>query len=118
MGMERKERKIMVGVDESEESMFGLFLVYHQPYCRHPQRYTSPSMLHACFAFFPLPNIFVNHIYLRLLFFPRLTNSMSCVTGYSSHAILAMEQHGKDLANSVMERAEAICKDFKTTNVL
>ena len=40
---------------------------------------------------------------------------MSCVTGYSSHAILAMEQHGKDLANSVMERAEAICKDFKTT---
>ncbi|KAH1259078.1 hypothetical protein GmHk_03G008638 [Glycine max] len=70
--MERKERKIMVGVDESEESMFGLFLVYHQPYCRHPQR-------------------------------------------YSSHAILAMEQHGKDLANSVMERAEAICKDFKTT---
>ncbi|KAL5155777.1 Universal stress protein A-like protein [Glycine soja] len=77
----------------------------------------TPSMLHACFAFFPLPNIFVNHIYLRLLFFPRLTNSMSCVTGYSSHAILAMEQHGKDLANSVMERAEAICKDFKTTNM-
>ena len=45
---------------------------------------------------------------------------ISCfITGYifSDDVISAMEKYGKDLANSVMERAGAICGKLNTTNV-
>ncbi|KAL2954091.1 hypothetical protein AAZX31_19G202500 [Glycine max] len=92
--MERKERKIMVGVDESEESMFAL-------------SWCITNLIA------DTPNVKLVLLYVKP---PPPVHSFN-VAWYSSHAILAMEQHGKDLANSVMERAEAICKDFKTTNM-
>ncbi|KHN43465.1 Universal stress protein A-like protein [Glycine soja] len=82
----------MVGVDESEESMFAL------SWCITNLIADTPNVKLVLLYVKPPP--------------PVHSFNVACI-----HAILAMEQHGKDLANSVMERAEAICKDFKTTNM-
>jgi len=43
----------------------------------------------------------------------------SCFAGYifSNDVIDAMEKYSMHLVNSVMERAEATCRDLKATNV-
>ncbi|KAI9082578.1 hypothetical protein K1719_035447 [Acacia pycnantha] len=94
--MEKEGQKIMVAVDESQESMYALswclsnlisdtnnnilVLLYVKP---------SPSV----YSSFDIPgNIF------------------------SSDAVGAMEKFGRDLAASVMERAEAICSNSNASN--
>ena len=59
----------------------------------------------------------MSHIYtisLKLLNLPYFT------TGYhfSSDVVDAMEKYSMHLANSVMERAEAVCRDLNATNVI
>ncbi|TKY61724.1 Universal stress protein A protein [Spatholobus suberectus] len=89
------ERKIVVAVDESEESMFALSwcitnLIADTPNVKLVLLYVKP----------PPPLHFLNAAWYM----------------FSSKTISAMEEYGKDLANSVMERAEAICKNLKTAN--
>lgn len=81
----------------------------------------TPSMLHACFTFFPLfilLYISTNYCYLRFLNHLSVMVIIPCVTGYmiSGNTISAMEEYGNDLANSVMERAEATCKNLNPAN--
>lgn len=95
--MEKKERKIMVAVDESEESMFAL----------------SWSITN-------LISDTNNNSKLLLLYVkpPSAVYSLDSA-GYifSNETIHALQKYSTELATSVMKRAEAICTNFDATNV-
>ncbi|KAG5061863.1 hypothetical protein AAZX31_02G012600 [Glycine max] len=92
--MEKKERKIMVAVDESQESMYAL----------------------SCC----ITNLISQTNKLLLLYVrpPSAFYSLDAA-GYhfSSDVVDAMEKYSMHLANSVMERAEAVCRDLNATNI-
>ncbi|KAK7392246.1 hypothetical protein VNO78_20678 [Psophocarpus tetragonolobus] len=92
--MEKKERKIMVAVDESQESMYAL------SWC--------------------LSNLISDTNKLVLLYVrpPSAFYSLDAA-GYifSTDVVDAMEKYSMHLANSVMQRAEAICKNFNASNI-
>ncbi|XP_014512708.1 universal stress protein PHOS32 [Vigna radiata var. radiata] len=92
--MEKKERKIMVAVDESQESMYAL------SWC--------------------ITNLVSDTNKLVLLYVkpPSAFYSLDAA-GYifSNDVIDAMEKYSMHLVNSVMERAEATCRNLKATNV-
>ncbi|KAK4273267.1 hypothetical protein QN277_021704 [Acacia crassicarpa] len=96
--MERKERKIVVAVDESEESRYALKwcitnLMYHSENYKLVLHYVQPPP--------PPPYSFFD------------------ATGHlfaGGDFVLDTEKLGSELANSVMERAEAICRKLNTTN--
>ncbi|RDX88479.1 Universal stress protein A-like protein, partial [Mucuna pruriens] len=89
--MEREERKIVVGVDESEESMFAL-------------SWCITNLIA------DTPNVKLLLLYVK----PLHPFKASIWYMFSSNA---MEQYGKDLANSVMERAEAIFNNLNTAHI-
>ncbi|KAK7337511.1 hypothetical protein VNO77_18090 [Canavalia gladiata] len=94
--MERKERKIMVAVDERQESMFAL------SWCI--TKLISDT-----------PNVKLVLLYVKP---PPPTHSFNAAWHiFSRDVVSVMEKHGKDLANSVMESAEAICKKLNTTTI-
>ncbi|MED6138281.1 hypothetical protein PIB30_072756 [Stylosanthes scabra] len=97
MVMEKTERKIMVAVDESQESMYALSW---------------------CLSNLVSDN--VNNVKLVLLYVkpsPSVHSLDAPGHIFSSDVISNLEKHGKDLANSVMERAGAICRKLNTTNI-
>ncbi|XP_027353037.1 uncharacterized protein LOC113863599 isoform X2 [Abrus precatorius] len=79
--MTTKERKIMVGVDASQESMFALF-------------WCITNLIA------DTPNVKLVLLYVKP---PPLLHSFN---------VASVEKHGKDLANSVMERAGNIYKNL------
>ncbi|XP_061353210.1 universal stress protein A-like protein [Gastrolobium bilobum] len=90
---EKKERKIIVAVDEGEESMYALSwcitnLISDTTNVKLVLLYVKPPL--AVYSF----------------------DASGCI--FSSDAIFAMEKYGKDLANSIMEGAEAICNRLNT----
>ncbi|KAL5136487.1 Universal stress protein A-like protein [Glycine soja] len=92
--MEKKERKIMVAVDESQESMHAL------SWC--------------------ITNLISETNKLVLLYVRPPSGFYSLdAAGYnfSSDVVDAMEKYSMHLANSVMERAEAVCRDLNATNI-
>ncbi|XP_061338447.1 universal stress protein PHOS32-like [Gastrolobium bilobum] len=94
--MEKKEFKIMVGVDESKESMYAL------SWC--------------------INNLIAdtNNKKLVLLYVKPPPAVYSFDAGgyiFSTDVIDAMEKHSMQLANSVMERAEAICRNLNATDI-
>ncbi|KAJ1412569.1 UspA [Sesbania bispinosa] len=93
---EIKERKILVAVDESQESMFAL------SWCITNLISDTPNVKLVLLYVMPTPAV---HSFVA--------------TGYifSNDVISAMEKYCKDLANSVMERAAAICRNLNTTNI-
>ncbi|XP_058755982.1 universal stress protein PHOS34-like [Vicia villosa] len=95
--MERRERKIMVAVDESEESMYAL-----------------------SWSISNLISDTNNNSKLVLLYVkpPSAVYSLDSA-GYifSSETIDALERYSTQLAKSVMKRAEAICRNFDATNI-
>ncbi|KAK2457073.1 universal stress protein A protein [Trifolium repens] len=95
--MENRERKIMVAVDESEESMYAL----------------SWSITN-------LISDTNNNSKLVLLYVkpPSAVYSLDSA-GYifSNETIDDLEEYSKKLAKSVMKRAEAICRNFDATNI-
>ncbi|XP_010259333.1 PREDICTED: universal stress protein PHOS32-like [Nelumbo nucifera] len=94
---EAKERRVMVAVDESEESMYAL------SWCLKnlipPDAQTTLILLYAK----PPPPVY----------------SSLDGTGYlfASDVIATMEKYSRDLADSVMERAEAIFKNHSNIKV-
>ncbi|KAL1312733.1 hypothetical protein HN51_039335 [Arachis hypogaea] len=97
MEMEKRERKIMVAVDESQESMYALSW---------------------CLSNLVSDN--VDNVKLVLLYVkPPPSVYPLDAAGYifSSDVVSTMEKYGKDLANSVMERAGDICRKLNTTNM-
>ncbi|XP_047952447.1 universal stress protein A-like protein [Salvia hispanica] len=90
------ERKVVVAVDESEESMYAL------SWCL--TNLVSPKT--------PNPNTTLVLLYIKP---PIPSYSSLDVTGYlfAGDVIATMEKYSKDLANSVMKRAEAV---FNTCN--
>ncbi|WJX13592.1 hypothetical protein P8452_03967 [Trifolium repens] len=95
--MENRERKIMVAVDESEESMYAL----------------SWSITN-------LISDTNNNSKLVLLYVkpPSAVYSLDSA-GYifSNETIDDLEEYSKKLAKSVTKRAEAICRNFDATNI-
>ncbi|KAG4981748.1 hypothetical protein JHK82_026612 [Glycine max] len=92
--MEKKERKIMVAVDESQESMHAL------SWC--------------------ITNLISETNKLVLLYVrpPSAFYSLDAAGyNFSSDVVDAMEKYSMHLANSVMERAEAVCRDLNATNI-
>ncbi|XP_028781881.1 universal stress protein A-like protein [Neltuma alba] len=92
-----KERKIVVAVDESEESMYALKwcianLMSHEENYKLVLHYVKP----------PLPALYSYFDAAGLIF--------------AGDFVLAMEKYGRESANSVMERAEAVCRTSNTTN--
>ncbi|KAF7804915.1 universal stress protein A-like protein [Senna tora] len=91
-----KERKIVVAVDESEESMYALSwcftnLISHTNNCKLVLLYVKPPPL----IYSPAGKGYI----------------------FSNDVVVALEQYGKQLTDSVMERAGAICSNFNPTNV-
>ncbi|KAI9182130.1 hypothetical protein LWI28_022379 [Acer negundo] len=92
--MRKTEQKIVVAVDESEESMDAL------SWC--------------------LSNFFSNNTNNTLVLLyvkpPPPVYSTLDAAGYmfSADVIKAMEQYGSDMVNSVMQRAEAVYRNFET----
>ncbi|KAL2535489.1 Adenine nucleotide alpha hydrolase-like superfamily protein [Forsythia ovata] len=86
-----EERKIVVAVDESEESMYALSWCLRNLLSQNRKPTTTLILL-----------------YIK----PPLD-----VTGYlfAGDVIATMEKHNSDLTNSVMSRAEAIYKNFEPT---
>ncbi|KAK6118121.1 hypothetical protein DH2020_048105 [Rehmannia glutinosa] len=89
-----KEKKVVVAVDESEESMYAL------SWCLNnllSENHNPNSTLILLYIKPPIP------VYSAL-----------DVTGYlfAEDVIANMEKYSKDLANSVMNRAEAVCRNF------
>ncbi|CAL5208844.1 unnamed protein product [Lathyrus oleraceus] len=95
--MENRERKIMVAVDESEESMYAL-----------------------SWSISNLISDTNNNSKLVLLYVkpPSAVYSLDSA-GYifSSETVDALERFSTQLAKSVMKRAEAICRNFDATNI-
>ncbi|KAI3449402.1 hypothetical protein Pfo_006067 [Paulownia fortunei] len=92
-----KEKKVVVAVDESEESMYAL------SWCLSnllPGNHNPNSTLILLYIKPPVP------VYSSL-----------DVAGYlfAGDAIANMEKYSRDLANSVMKRAEAVCRNFNST---
>ncbi|KAF5741532.1 universal stress protein A-like protein [Tripterygium wilfordii] len=90
--MKKKEQRIVVAVDESEESMYALSwclsnLVSHTPDCKLVLLYVKPP--------------------------PPVYSSIDA-PGYlfSNDLIATLEKYGTDLVRSVMERAEAVYRNF------
>ncbi|XP_027353036.1 uncharacterized protein LOC113863599 isoform X1 [Abrus precatorius] len=89
--MTTKERKIMVGVDASQESMFALF-------------WCITNLIA------DTPNVKLVLLYVKP---PPLLHSFNVAWNmFPSYFVSAVEKHGKDLANSVMERAGNIYKNL------
>ncbi len=97
MVMEKKERKIIVAVDESQESMYAL-------------SWCITNLISDTTT-----NIKLVMLYVK----PPLAVHSFDAAGYmfSSDVISSMEKYGKDLVKSVMERAGAICKNLNTTDI-
>ncbi|KAE9589490.1 hypothetical protein Lal_00000324 [Lupinus albus] len=94
--MENKERKIMVAVDESEESMYAL------SWCISNLISDTKSNNKLVLLYVkPPPAVF------------------SDAAGYifSTEAIAAMEKYSTELADSVMERAKVIFNNLNATNI-
>ncbi|XP_054783383.1 universal stress protein A-like protein [Prosopis cineraria] len=95
--MEKEGQKIMVAVDESQESMYALSwclgnLISDTTTDQLVLLYVKPPP--SVYSSFDIPgNIF------------------------SSDALGAVEKYGRDLAASVMERAEAMCRNINTSNI-
>ncbi|KAJ1402426.1 UspA [Sesbania bispinosa] len=95
--MEKKDRRIVVAVDESQESMYAL-----------------------SWCITNLISDTKNNNKLVLLYVrpPSAVYSLDAA-GYifSNDMIDAMEKYSMQLANSVMKRAEAICRSMNATNI-
>ncbi|XP_057782206.1 universal stress protein A-like protein [Salvia miltiorrhiza] len=92
------ERKVVVAVDESEESMYAL------SWCL--TNLLSPKNNN--------PNTTLILLYVKP---PIPSYSSLDLTGFlfAGDAIASMERYSRDLANSVMQRAEAVCNRCNTT---
>ncbi|KAK2403491.1 hypothetical protein P8452_09482 [Trifolium repens] len=95
--MENRERKIMVAVDESEESMYAL-------------SWSITNLISDTKDNSKLVLLYVKP--------PSAVYSLDSA-GYifSNETIDALEEYSKKLAKSVMKRAEAICRNFDATNI-
>ncbi|XP_011079565.1 universal stress protein A-like protein [Sesamum indicum] len=91
-----KEKKVVVAVDESEESMYAL------SWC-----------LSDLFAQNSNPNSTLILLYIKP---PVPVYSSLDVTGYlfAGDVIQTIEKYSRDLANSVMRRADAVCRNFNS----
>ncbi|KAK4418063.1 hypothetical protein Salat_2219000 [Sesamum alatum] len=92
-----KERKVVVAVDESEESMYALSW---------------------CLSDLLAQNSYPNSTLILLYIKPPVPVYSSLdVTGYlfAGDVIQTIEKYSRDLANSVMRRAEAVCTNFNST---
>ncbi|KAI4301492.1 hypothetical protein L6164_034767 [Bauhinia variegata] len=96
--MEKKERLIVVAVDESKESMYALSW---------------------CISNLISDTTTTNRLVLLYVKPPPAIYSSFDSAGYifSSDVLVAMENYGRELATSVMERAEAICRKFNVNNI-
>ncbi|XP_038996445.1 universal stress protein A-like protein [Hibiscus syriacus] len=94
LNFKKKDCKIVVAVDESEESMYALSWCL----CNLISQTT------------------INNLILLYVKSPPPVYSSLDVAGYiiSGDVIRALETYGNDLANSVMGRAEDICGKFST----
>ncbi|QHO34082.1 Universal stress protein A-like protein [Arachis hypogaea] len=95
--MEKKEQKIMVAVDQSEESMHAL------SWC--------------------LSNLISDTNKKKLLLLhvkppPAICSFDTAGYVFSPEVIAAMEKYSMELANSVMDKAEAICRNLNATDVI
>ncbi|XP_028771139.1 universal stress protein A-like protein [Neltuma alba] len=95
--MEKEGQKIVVAVDESQESMYAL------SWCLSNLISDTSNNILVLLYVKPSPSVY----------------SSFDVPGniFSSDAIGVMEKFGRDLAASVMERAEAICRNIDTGNI-
>ncbi|KAL0435963.1 UNVERIFIED_CONTAM: hypothetical protein Sradi_0304200 [Sesamum radiatum] len=91
-----KEKKVVVAVDESEESMYAL------SWCLNDLLAQNSN-----------PNSTLILLYIKP---PVPVYSSLDVTGYlfAGDVIQTIEKYSRDLANSVMRRAEAVCRNFNT----
>ncbi|KAL0371527.1 UNVERIFIED_CONTAM: hypothetical protein Sradi_1424900 [Sesamum radiatum] len=89
-----KEKKVVVAVDESEESMYAL------SWCLSDLLAQNSN-----------PNSTLILLYIKP---PVPVYSSLDVTGYlfAGDVIQTIEKYSRDLANSVMRRAEAVCRNF------
>ncbi|KAL0459757.1 UNVERIFIED_CONTAM: hypothetical protein Slati_0602900 [Sesamum latifolium] len=91
-----KEKKVVVAVDESEESMYAL------SWCLSDLLAQNSN-----------PNSTLILLYIKP---PVPVYSSLDVTGYlfAGDVIQTIEKYSRDLANSVMRRADAVCRNFST----
>ncbi|RVX01452.1 Universal stress protein A-like protein [Vitis vinifera] len=126
----RKEKRIVVAVDESEESMYALswcltnlvsdanktkstlILLYVKP---PPPLYNSLDAAGEKFMFSPFFLCSISGIKpVDRLFLFLLVPTGSSGYLFANDVVGAMEKYGWDLVNSVMARAEAVFKDFSS----
>ncbi|XP_045796897.1 universal stress protein PHOS32-like [Trifolium pratense] len=94
--MEKKERKFLVAVDESKESMFALYwcitkLIPHTTNVKLVLLYVQPT--------------------------PAFHSFIASGCAFYNDVILDMDKYCIDLVDSVMERAGDICKKSNTTDI-
>ncbi|XP_059625597.1 universal stress protein A-like protein [Cornus florida] len=98
MEMEREmEKRIVVAVDESEESMYAL------SWCLN--NLLSPNTKSTLVLLYVKPPL------------PPYSSLDATDYLFAGDVIATMENYGKGLANSVMSRAEAVCRDSNTTSI-
>ncbi|PIN06637.1 hypothetical protein CDL12_20806 [Handroanthus impetiginosus] len=88
------EKRVVVAVDESEESMYALSWCLNNLFS---ENHNPDSTLILLYVKPPVP-----------------AYSSLDVTGYlfAGDVIASMEKYSRDLANSVMRRAEGVCRNF------
>lgn len=123
VGKMMNEKRILVAVDESEESMHALswcltnlfpqnnktilYLLYVKP---PPPVYSSIDAAGTMIYILSCSFLFFRFL-VRLVDIKRII-----VTGFlfSGDVVEALEKYGKDLATSVMSRAETVCNNFNS----
>ncbi|XP_020228944.1 universal stress protein A-like protein [Cajanus cajan] len=95
--MEKKDQKIMVAIDESQESMYAL------SWCITNLISDTPTNNKLVLLYVRPPSAFYTLDAAGYIF--------------NTDVVDAMEKYSMHLANSVMERAEAICRDLNATNI-
>ncbi|KAK7278186.1 hypothetical protein RJT34_23211 [Clitoria ternatea] len=102
--MEKKERKIMVAVDESQESMYALsWCITNLISDTTTTNNNNPTYNKLVLLYVRPPSAFYS------------LDAAGYV--FSTDVIDAMEKYSIQLANSVMERAEATCRNLNATNI-
>lgn len=97
-----EERRIVVAVDQSEESIYAL-------------RWCLGNLIHSTGEGDAVRNTLI------LLYARPPPPAFSLLDGagyvFSDEVIASIEKYGKDLADSVMEKAQNICKDYRNIKV-